>query len=454
MTNNLYYKTFSLLFICAFIFQLQSANAQNNSFTTSMFRMEITSSLNPVGSGARAMGMGGAFIGVADDATAASWNPGGLIQLDEAETSFVFDYSFKKEGNTFALHPESDHRSSIDDILINYFSLAYPFRMQNKEMVVSLNIQHLYNFQRDWNFIVDYNIPVFTNPVQHSYQQKGNIYAVGLAYSVLISPDFSAGLTLNYNGKLASQNHNWEQHYQESGTISNGGILGTFQNKKHEEFSFKGFNINLGFLWRISEIWTLGGVLKTPYVASIDHRIEKKIEKLNYPDAAANNVNKTIIQEFDEKLRMPLSFGLGLACRMSDAFTISFDLYRTNWNNFEFEHKSGQRTSPITGKPMNVSEINPTTWFRMGVEYQFLKNDMIIPVRGGIFYDPSPDRHAPDDFYGFSLGSGVILKNGVAFDLAYQFRTGNNVGCAMLENTEFSQDVREHKLYSSVIYYF
>jgi hypothetical protein len=33
---------------------------------------------NPVGSGARALGFG-AFIAVADDATAASWNPGGLV---------------------------------------------------------------------------------------------------------------------------------------------------------------------------------------------------------------------------------------------------------------------------------------------------------------------------------------------------------------------------------------
>ena len=37
------------------------------------------SSPNPVGSGARALGWGSAFIAVADDATAASWNPGGLI---------------------------------------------------------------------------------------------------------------------------------------------------------------------------------------------------------------------------------------------------------------------------------------------------------------------------------------------------------------------------------------
>jgi len=42
----------------------------------------FSGSPNPVGSGARALGMGGAFIGVADDATAASLNPGGLIHLE------------------------------------------------------------------------------------------------------------------------------------------------------------------------------------------------------------------------------------------------------------------------------------------------------------------------------------------------------------------------------------
>ena len=48
----------------------------------------FSGSPNLVGSGARALGMGGAFIAVADDATAASWNPGGLIQLETPEISF------------------------------------------------------------------------------------------------------------------------------------------------------------------------------------------------------------------------------------------------------------------------------------------------------------------------------------------------------------------------------
>src|SRR5438477_7018998 len=42
------------------------------------------------GSGARALGMGGAFLARADDATAASWNPAGLSYLRLPELSAVW----------------------------------------------------------------------------------------------------------------------------------------------------------------------------------------------------------------------------------------------------------------------------------------------------------------------------------------------------------------------------
>ena len=47
---------------------------------------------NLTGAGARAEGFGGAFIGLADDATAVVWNPAGLAQLERAEASIVTRY--------------------------------------------------------------------------------------------------------------------------------------------------------------------------------------------------------------------------------------------------------------------------------------------------------------------------------------------------------------------------
>ena len=81
--------------------------------------VEISSSPNPVGSGARALGMGGAFIGVADDATAASWNPGGLIQLETPEVSVVGAYNNRTEDTTYIAFP----RAYIASVRESSFSL-------------------------------------------------------------------------------------------------------------------------------------------------------------------------------------------------------------------------------------------------------------------------------------------------------------------------------------------
>ena len=45
--------------------------------------------LNIKGAGARASGIAGAFIGLADDATDISWNTAGLTQLERMEVSAV-----------------------------------------------------------------------------------------------------------------------------------------------------------------------------------------------------------------------------------------------------------------------------------------------------------------------------------------------------------------------------
>lgn len=55
-----------------------------------------------MGVGARALGMGSAFTALADDSTAAFWNPAGLAKLKKAEGSFMHaDLSMDREYNFF-----------------------------------------------------------------------------------------------------------------------------------------------------------------------------------------------------------------------------------------------------------------------------------------------------------------------------------------------------------------
>ena len=52
---------------------------------TSVYGTKLAGEFLTTGFGARALGMGGAFVSVADDASAAYWNPAGLVQLDHSQ---------------------------------------------------------------------------------------------------------------------------------------------------------------------------------------------------------------------------------------------------------------------------------------------------------------------------------------------------------------------------------
>ncbi len=413
-------------------------------------RVEILSSPNPVGSGARALGMGGAFIAVADDATAASWNPGGLIQLEKPEMSVVLGYTRRAEKNSFGNNPEASRTETVDEASLNYLSAAYPFSLLGRNMIVSLNYQHQYDFNRDWDFIFN-SSPLFPETSRYNYEQDGELYALGLAYCAQITRAFSVGLTVNYWGDFLFENQ-WEQKYTWKGDIDIVGLAGSMEIGSKDTYSFEGWNANLGFRWKISGKWTLGGVLKTPFTADIEHGMELW-NSVHFPQSPIDNMEDAIEATYSEELDMPLSYGVGLAYRHSKAFTISADVYRTHWDDFESRGEDGAGTSPISGKPLKDSDIDPTIQLRLGAEYLIITPKVKIPLRAGLFYDPAPAEGAPDDYYGFSLGSGLVYERFV-FDIAYQYRFGNDVGASALQNLDFSQDVREHTVYTSMIVHF
>jgi len=214
-----------------------------------------------------------------------------------------------------------------------------------------------------------------------------------------------------------------------------------------DRYTFNGVNANLGFLWCFNKI-TLGGVIKTPFTADLTHE-----SSWYYLENPGSNSPDPIVLTYDEKLDMPVSYGIGVAYRFSDSLTASMDIYRTEWDDFILTDHMGERYSAITQKPADESKSDPTNQVRIGAEYLFIGQKYVLPLRGGIFYDPAPAEGSPDDFYGFAVGSGIVV-NRFMFDAAYQYRFGDNVGSHIMPNWDFSQDVVEHTVYSSVIIHF
>jgi long-subunit fatty acid transport protein len=409
--------------------------------------VEIPSSFNPVGSGARAMGMGGAFIAVADDATAASWNPGGLSQLKHPECSAVTSLFHRYEDIRFGTNPEADGSHDIFDANINYLSLSYPFKLLNREMIVSLSYQHLYDFNREWDFTLHQEVGRQISDNNWTYKQSGSLSALGISYSARIIPQLSLGFTLNVWDSDLSPNR-WEETYQK---ITTGELLGYPLLEKYnrlESHSLDGFNFNVGLLWYINYHWTFGAVFKSPFKADVKHKFQET-------SVTETPFFKSESQDYilDEELELPMSYGIGFVYNVSDNFSISADIYRTEWDDCIYRDADGNETSPITdGSP---SDIKPTHQVRMGFEYRFINKEKqyLVPIRGGVFYDPAPAAGNPDDFYGIAMGLGFSKNEWFSLDIAYQYRFGNDTGYHLVKGREFSQDVDEHMVYLSLIWY-
>ena len=428
-------------------------------------QVEVSSSLNPVGSGARATGMGGAFIAVADDATAASWNPAGLVQLERPELSFVYGYFKREHSYSSANHPELSKDQSVDLNDVNYASFAYPFHALNKNMIVSLNYQRMY--EMDKTVATPFNQAIGAIGSLDStvnFKQEGYLSTLTPAFAVQVTPGLYLGAAVNVWDDFMGTN-SWKSVIMSSGTQTLLGVTTPFTFREEEKFTFSGVNYTFGAMSNLGDV-TLGAVLKTPFSADVDHEAVTE-------QTGPNVVNGLSSSKDQIDMNLPMSYGLGVSYRFSDTFTVAADVYRTHWSDYTIEKDESNglggttrvESNPLSGRPISEGRLKDTTQVKLGAEYLIIKGKTVIPVRGGVFYDPEPGYRATvdgngnlvtemkiDNYYGFAVGSGVTL-DAWSFDVSYQLRKGNNVSSEVVE-PGFSSSVLQHSLSGSLIYRF
>jgi long-subunit fatty acid transport protein len=447
MSSNRTLRAARVIVVLVLLFSAESDAA------TLFQQVGVASSPNPVGSGARAMGMGGAFIAIADDATAASWNPAGLIHLERAEISIVGAYFNRREEFSSGIKPETNNTGEVDDVNINYISATYPFEFY-KNFVVSVNYQRLYDFKRSFNHQLDFSSAGLDVLQSKQFEQEGFLSALGIAAAVEIMPRLSFGATLNiWTGQLLWDN-GWDETFTERAVGTQGGVPVTIDTRVVDEYAdFRGINFNVGMLWNVTQAFTLGAVIKTPFDANMDHKFSfSQVSRFGPPVNSTVSSQQTIVEKVE--LSMPLSYGLGLAWRVSDALSFDLDVYRTDWSDYILKDSRGNNFSPIDGRPEGESDVEDTTQVRLGGEYLFIlpERSMVVPIRAGLFYDPEPSQGDVKDFYGLAFGSGIAHKRFV-FDLAYQFRWGRDIDTGNLIATS-EGDVTQHAVLASLIIHF
>lgn len=413
--------------------------------------LNFATSPTPVGSGARAAGWGFAFIAVADDATAASWNPGALIQLERPEASIVGSYFIRVEKQDVTQPDVVLDNQTLDRFDLNYLSVAYPFRLFKRNVVVSLNYQRLFDLKSTTDVVSTFSTIDGVQEV-HS-DQNGGLFTISPAIAVQITPTLSIGVAVNFWPNIFGNGWKQEVSVEGTGRVASGNRTVPFisEGEIDEEFDFQGLNVTVGAYWIINHIFTLGGVLRSPFSAKLTHKHSSSITVtlLDGSDSVTSS------DSFTEKLDMdmPLSYGFGLAARLSDNLSLAATLTRVHWSDFKLEASSQDSLLVENGAPAGrgTAVLNggadDTTTVRIGGEYLLIGQHYVVPFRVGFFYDQEPADGSPDDFFGFTLGTGLAYGKFIV-DVAYIFRTGT----VTAEATDTT--VYQNRVVASVIYHF
>jgi opacity protein-like surface antigen len=408
-----------------------------------------------VGSGARAFGMGGAFLARADDATAASWNPAGLSYLRRIEFSVVGVHNdfYQQIPNANQVVTPPVQVTTLDRLqgsVADFIGFAYPLRFRERTGAVQASYQRSFSFTGSRRAEGPVAVNGFVNsrgertlPTEFTVEGKGGFDTLSLSSGFEVHPGIRLGLSVN----------RWVKGFSQTVNRPDARTGGSRQ--IHSAWDISGTNFNLGALFTPTPKLNLGAVLKTPFRAKVDLS-KTRIDDSRIPDEEGRIPPPLVNSEAGHvQIRFPLVYGLGASYRATNTVTVSADFTRTRWSkatitDFFGLGRSGLLPSdvdryselPFPAVEAGVDGQADTNQLRVGAEWVLRlgpSGNILLPVRAGFFRDGQPviirltdadGAPLPDvqpSFSGFTAGLGVTL-GGVLFDVAYIREAGDVPG--------------------------
>ncbi len=390
------------------------------------------------GAGARATGMGGAFVAVADDATAASFNPAGLAQLRTFEVSLVgrrssfnLDLGTNVDGKATGFLPAYDRYQGQSGTEPQFIGFSAPFMIGERNAVVQVSRQRMFtmnmDYDRQWKS-VNSTDPANYRDLTESVEQKGSIERWTVATAFDITPRLMAGLAWNsWGGSWTFHGEGFAAEWPIPRLRSQSTANATLDQESH----LHGQNFTLGLLWRSEEV-RVGLSYQNPFMA-----------KFRYSGfySAGSNFTTAKLTEFPletagatYRVHWPETFSAGVSYRPHPQFQVAVDWSRTPWSKARMEAPGtvfdGQNfldpASPSTngtGGVMRPGTAVDAESLRSGAEYLLLVGRVIIPLRVGYFKEPQAMANAATGenrvLKGFTVGTGIKVGP-IAFDIAFK----------------------------------
>ncbi len=391
--------------------------------------------LNLNGFGARATGMGGAYVGLADDFTAVFWNPAGLALLTRPTFGLGGDILMPSATFTLGSYSMETEKKYYPAGILGYFQPI------GGNIVVGLGAYTLSGLGAAWDntgleaVLVSPYPPSMFSPPLGAYKWESFIGSVTLAPSIAVkvSEQFFLGATFNVNYGFF-KTHQW----------------GTFQvipikpvpaliNFEQQDLDVKGwgFGATVGALVKPADWISFGVTYRTQAKIKLSGTTE--IENLDGLEPYLGGIDISTTSNTKMSVVSPMWLAGGVALKPVDGLTLTFDAQYTNWAklqqvDLEFEDPFWAVNLGEEGT-LHLNWANKTQ-LRGGIEYDFGK----LAVRAGYYYDPAP---APDEtlnilvpsFTFNSVIGGIGYKAGaLKLDFALEYLKGQKRTIAPAEH--------------------
>jgi long-subunit fatty acid transport protein len=416
---------------------------------------------NELGFGARALGMGGAYTGVADDYSAVYWNPSGLALMRKME--IYLDFSHVRFSND-EIYQGNTANSISSNTKFNAIGFAFPVPTARGSLVFGLGYQKVKDFDyfnefkglsdsdNGLSFIVD------TTEQAHDFFGKdltrgelitdeGSMDQFNLSGAIDISPNVSFGLGLNYwNGK-SDYNLSFIQTDTEDNFQNFPADFYEYKENRIINSEYSGFNVVLAAMYRLKRLARIG----ISYSSAIRFNVNEK-----YANPATLEFDDGYLEEFDPNegqyeydVSVPFELNVGVSVDLGLALLAGSVSYR-DWSQLKFKSPS----ELLDENTFIMSNYKETLRWNIGAETGIPFTS--IKVRAGYMRIPNPlkDADPKTDREYYTLGGGFLIDRYIKIDLAAVFGNWEQMSSDDLAPEITAEDIKYQKFLLTFSYRF
>ncbi|MCX6831644.1 MAG: outer membrane protein transport protein [candidate division Zixibacteria bacterium] len=403
-----------------------------------------------LGAGARARAMGGAFTGVADDASALTWNPAGLIQVDKTQASISGIY-LPLQLKTKLTYPHATNAShninskfSDDKLKPSFASFVAPIRIKGHPFMASVtynSVQNQINVEynaADVTFRTEAQGQVFrgTATQESNRTVKGGLDVISLGFGTGLYGDLAFGGAVNiYTGSTESTHRaDFTKVLPLSDSQLSDSILFHNASTVLDKADSKGFNFSTSLFYH-KDKFRAGLMVKTPFQLITNHDLLRgdtmyarsiKVEGQGVPTAGQINPR---LYRGKTKIDIPTDISLGISYQVTPNLLLAGDFEYAGYSSSKYSVRAEVDSIklkdsrdpmdtiatftlpwsiyyyvPYQGSSYNsagdLSEVFSTfdlkldnsTQLRFGGEYTLKTSVGIIPIRAGFRMSQGPYR--------------------------------------------------------------